>query len=554
MPTPEQEAKKVYETQIKDPRQGGYTIGGIPVDVSGQFRNLAVPPKSTDVGTDAVAPTETPQVPQTSGLSKVATQGVGQDGKPIYDVFSGQEHIQDPNDPRLRGTNIPDLPSGTAPGGFKSKFQKGFDKATADGKGAESTGTEALTTVGEYAPVEPKTSPVIANFFQQDPFMGQLLKSYQDFTNPINQRKSLTETYQTYLKDSGIQAIDMELINTKKVIEGTEDDLRTEITKAGGFATESQVLALTNSRNKQLIKNYNTLLETRNSKEKYLTTMIGLEALDRESADKKFEQSFNMAFQIADYGQKMQTNAIASLDRVKGAIGWDGLLTATQNDPYTQKLIEKTYGLPQGGLELAAQEAIRIKTQAKAKEALELDLKRAELEAKPLERELKAEQIKTERAQRAKILKELEKPSGIETITPYQHEQAVRVVNSVSNLKDKVSDSVVGTLRAKVSRFIPGTGAANFKAEVEQLKTQIFTRELAAMRDASKTGGAVGNVSDTEGEKLGNTLGALDLNQSPEQFKKNLIEVENSLNRWYSALAGENVILAPDGTLKKITD
>ena len=74
MPTPEQEAKKVYETQIKDPRQGGYTIGGIPVDVSGQFRNLAVPPKSTDVGTDAVAPTETPQVPQTSGLSKVATQ------------------------------------------------------------------------------------------------------------------------------------------------------------------------------------------------------------------------------------------------------------------------------------------------------------------------------------------------------------------------------------------------------------------------------------------------------------------------------------------------
>ena len=511
----------------------------------------------TDVGIPSPTPTipEAPQVSQTSGLTKVATEGIGPGGETIYDVFTGGEHIKDPNDPRLAGVNIPNLPTGQAPIGFTSQFRKGFEQAKAAGapelvpEGAQG---RDLTT--KYVSPTPAGPDIASTFLQTDNFMGSLIKSYQDFINPVNQRKSLTETYQTMLKDTGIQGIDTELLNMKNVIEGSEDDLRTEITKAGGFATESQVLALTNSRNKQLIKNYNTLLDTRNSKEKYLSTMIGLEAQDRESADKKFEQSFNMAFQIADYGQKMQTNAIASLDRVKGAIGWDGLQNATQNDPYTQRLIEKTYGLPQGGLELAAQEAIRIKTQAKAKEALELDLKRAELEAKPLERELKAEQIKTERAQRAKILKELEKPSGIETITPYQHEQAVRVVNSVSNLKDKVSDSVVGTLRAKVSRFIPGTGAANFKAEVEQLKTQIFTRELAAMRDASKTGGAVGNVSDTEGEKLGNTLGALDFNQSPEQFKKNLIEVENSLNRWYSALAGEDVILAPDGTLKKITD
>lgn len=55
---------------------------------------------------------------------------------------------------------------------------------------------------------------------------------------------------------------------------GSEDDLRTEITKAGGFATQSQILGLTNARNRQLIKNYNTLLDTRNAKEKYLQTAI----------------------------------------------------------------------------------------------------------------------------------------------------------------------------------------------------------------------------------------------------------------------------------------
>ena len=71
----------------------------------------------------------------------------------------------------------------------------------------------------------------------------------------------------------------------KNIIEGSEDDIRMEITKAGGFATDSQVLALTNARNKQLIKNYNTLLDTRNSKEKYLQTAIGLEQQDRQAAD-----------------------------------------------------------------------------------------------------------------------------------------------------------------------------------------------------------------------------------------------------------------------------
>lgn len=55
-------------------------------------------------------------------LYKVETGSVGPDTKPIYDVFFGNEHIQDPSDPRLKGINIPDLPGGTAPSGFQSAF------------------------------------------------------------------------------------------------------------------------------------------------------------------------------------------------------------------------------------------------------------------------------------------------------------------------------------------------------------------------------------------------------------------------------------------------
>ena len=563
MPTEEQQ--KLLRAQVPKGTAGaaelerqGFTDVGIQ---SPEQQDLALDKAGFGGSPNAPGATFNPATQKyEGGLSKVPTQGVGPDGKPVFDVFAGQEHIANPSDPRLKGVDIAGLPEGQSPTGFKSKFAQGFDQAKAAGEPETISNTsQARALTNQYAaPSAPNPSDA---FLQGDEFFTGLVKTFQDFIKPENQRTSLTETYKQMTKDSGVEALDTELLNMKNVIEGSEEDLRTEITKAGGFATESQVQALTNSRNKQLIKNYNNLLETRNSKEKYLNTLIGLESQDRESADKRFEQAFNMGSQIADLGIKMKANAVASLDRVKGAIGWAGILQATQNDPYTMSLIEKTYGLPQGGLALAAQEEARLKTQATLKTSLEtkktqaeIDKINAEVGKAPLELEKTRAEIAKIKAETTKLKSEGEKKTGIETITPYQHEQAVRVVNSVSNLKNKVSDSVVGTLRAKVSRFMPGTDAANFKAEVEQLKTQIFTRELAAMRDASKTGGAVGNVSDTEGEKLSNTLGALDLNQSPAQFKKNLIEVENSLNRWYSALAGENVILAPDGTLKKITD
>lgn len=317
-----------------------------------------------------------------------------------------QSKLEQPSDLFLSASTAP--PQTTEPpassllspetGVLKSKpspFKTAAEKFTSEtGKTEIPDAGEARAVIDTNVP-STSTDTSALNFLQGDEFFNNLVKTFQDYLDPKNQRKSLTETYQTMLKDSGIQALDMELINTKAILEGSEEDLRTEITKAGGFATESQVLALTNARNKQLIKNYNTLLDTRNVKSAYLNTMIGLEQADRQAADAKFEQSMNFAFQIADYKQKMKTNAIASLDRVKGTIGWKGLLESTQGDPYTRSLIEKTYGLPSGGLEKAVAEEARIKAR--------------EEKEKLLESTLKEEQILTQRAQRAKTLSEIGK-------------------------------------------------------------------------------------------------------------------------------------------------
>lgn len=72
---------------------------------------------------------------------------------------------------------------------------------------------------------------------------------------------------------------------------------------------------------------------------------------------------------------------------------------------------------------------------------------------------------------------------------------------------------------------IPGTDAANAEALLGTLKSQVGFGVLQAMRNASKTGGALGSVSDAEGKRLEANLASLDKAQSLEQFKDSLGQI-----------------------------
>lgn len=72
---------------------------------------------------------------------------------------------------------------------------------------------------------------------------------------------------------------------------------------------------------------------------------------------------------------------------------------------------------------------------------------------------------------------------------------------------------------------IPGGAAANVQARLETLKSQVGFAVLQAMRDASKTGGALGNVSNFEVQALQNNLAALDTSQSPAAFQRSLQQI-----------------------------
>ena len=117
--------------------------------------------------------------------------------------------------------------------------------------------------------------------------------------------------------------------------------------------------------------------------------------------------------------------------------------------------------------------------------------------------------------------------------SPYAKERNTRILQSVDELIDRVNLWTAGP--GSTLSYIPGTDARDFAAELDTLKGNIGFGELTAMREASKTGGALGQVSNIELGMLTSALGGLDPGQSPANLQRQLAKVRGSIERWNAA-------------------
>jgi hypothetical protein len=76
---------------------------------------------------------------------------------------------------------------------------------------------------------------------------------------------------------------------------------------------------------------------------------------------------------------------------------------------------------------------------------------------------------------------------------------------------------------------IPGNEGKDITAAITNIKSQVGFMVLQDMRNNSKTGGALGQVSELENILLQENLAALDTNQSPEAFRKSLKTIQKYL-------------------------
>lgn len=117
----------------------------------------------------------------------------------------------------------------------------------------------------------------------------------------------------------------------------------------------------------------------------------------------------------------------------------------------------------------------------------------------------------------------------------YAEERVSRVLESVDSLLLDTNRNTTGW-SAFFRRMLPETDARNYRDRLDTLKSNIAFNELVAMREASKTGGALGQVSDREGKLLESSLGALDQLQDTTQLTFELNKIKASLARWQAAL------------------
>lgn len=115
--------------------------------------------------------------------------------------------------------------------------------------------------------------------------------------------------------------------------------------------------------------------------------------------------------------------------------------------------------------------------------------------------------------------------------------QANRVISKVDEALARVDRSTAG-LGGSVMAKLPGTPAVDLRADLDTIKANLGFAELQAMRDASPTGGALGQVAVQELIALQSTVASLDPSQSPDQLRRNLAQVKKHYNNWKSTLEG----------------
>lgn len=112
-------------------------------------------------------------------------------------------------------------------------------------------------------------------------------------------------------------------------------------------------------------------------------------------------------------------------------------------------------------------------------------------------------------------------------------ETATDVITSAAsqarNLIEKGS-WVTGT-PGRIASNLPESDAAELRRQIEVLKSNATIENLTAMRQASPTGGALGNVTEKEGAMLSAAAGAIDPNAGKEQLAKALDNYERTLLR-----------------------
>lgn len=224
------------------------------------------------------------------------------------------------------------------------------------GAATPETGAQASSALDSYfqdqAP-EQKISPE-ATFFDAYAGMNPVVKSlYDTMTQTLSStgtKQTFTEEFNKLRQEQGLEGLSTELMDIKNIMDGSEDDIRDEITKAGGFVTESQVQALKGARNKTLIKQAQNLSDQLAMRNDYVEQVMRLSGADREQVERDLDRKLGLTEKIADLQITMDDAARDNYQDIVAQVGYNGLAKGLQGNSSLQGNVEKLLGLNSGAL------------------------------------------------------------------------------------------------------------------------------------------------------------------------------------------------------------
>lgn len=485
--SPEEAANRQLMTQvgqlISNPSKRDIPGNLMPDFLSGKlsFEDL----QSQIGGSPTIDPTKGPQINYGQGPQALsgAQAGALAQGKSISEV-SGMIPQNVAANQNIAAQNLATQNQARAEQ-YKQAFQATQGKAAPKDAATGIAAASALVPPAAQNQVEnlqqqaqQNTTPAVDTFFQTNPVVQQGNQEFQNLINPTNVQADIFDQMQRIMGEQrGLGSLKAEYMNIQNIMGGTEQDIRDETQKAGGFATDSQVQALSIARNKVLMKQAALIQNQMQLQQDAIANDTSLLNFEKDMANTQFTQRM----QIAQFAYKVQQDSVnAARDSAQAVAKNAGYSALLSQNPVDNARMEQILGLPKGGL----QQLALIDQKKQAQQATMESLKLREQAAQTQIAEGKAAETTPQGIQAAQQAKTVQQLSNIENQD--------QIVNSLLN--DPALQNAVGPNVFSRLGYVTA-GMANFIGQVEQLRSKLT---LDALINAKAQGATFGALSEGE--------------------------------------------------------
>lgn len=348
--------------------------------VNSAFQPGSIGPGNTPTTEVPTPPTEAPVASQTpSGTTPPATDlkpgSQGQDVEALQnylvqmgylkpDQVTGGEGTYGPNTTAAVAKLQQDLgvQAGSASGNYGPQTQQALAQkygnifSSVQKTNPTDSASAANTTIQSVS--QQSTDPVFGAMASSlGPIMESLNQVLQNINNPALTATSLQSEYNTLAQQNNLPGLQSSLMNMQNVMNGTTDDIRNEITSAGGFATESQVQGMASARNNVILKQYNALATQYQAAQTNVSNMMQYATTDQQTALQRQQAAASVTESMASIENQMMNMGITMQQNAKQAVqynvtqtGYTALAASAQGNPQTLANYENLLGLSPGTL------------------------------------------------------------------------------------------------------------------------------------------------------------------------------------------------------------